>query len=364
MHVSSWRFVGREALAMYLQNAWYVAGWSSEFAGGPVGRVLLDEPIVFYRGQNGVLAALEDRCCHRAMPLSHGQVIGDGLRCEYHGLVFDAGGRCIDIPNQTAIPAEARIRAYPIEERDDLVWIWMGDPQRAARDEIVRYPYHGTWPYKCKSERLPCNYLLVSDNLLDQTHAAYVHKSTLASGIDKEARTEIEVKPTPDGVRFTRWMLNCIPPALYANAIQFKGRVDRWQEFEYVAPSCILQFTGALDVGLGAYEQGKRDGGFGLRIFYGITPETEHTCWFFWSTANGYRQNDPAATDELFQSIDDAFKEDDLVLEAQYATMRRLGDRPLVNINSDVARIHARRALERKIAAERGITRESVVTLP
>ena len=79
MHVSS-RFVGREALAMYLQNAWYVAGWSNEFTAGPVGRVLLDEPIVFYRGRNGVLAALEDRCCHRAMPLSHGEVIGEGLR--------------------------------------------------------------------------------------------------------------------------------------------------------------------------------------------------------------------------------------------------------------------------------------------
>ena len=138
-------------------------------------------------------------------------------------------------------------------------------------------------------------------------------------------------------------------------AVSFKGRVDRWQEFEYVAPSCILQFTGALDVGLGAYEQRKRDGGFGLRIFYGITPETEHTCWFFWSAANGYRQNEPEATDALFTAMDIAFREDDAVLEHQYATLRKLGDRSLVNINSDGARIHARLALERKIAAERGI---------
>jgi phenylpropionate dioxygenase-like ring-hydroxylating dioxygenase large terminal subunit len=354
----------RGTTPMYLRNAWYVAGWSNEFGAPPLARVFLDEPIVLFRGQSGALAALEDRCCHRAMPLSRGQVLGDEIRCDYHGLVFDAAGRCTEIPNQTAIPPEARVRSYPVAERDDLVWIWMGDPARARPDEIVPYPYHRTWPYKAKAERLPCNYLMVSDNLLDQTHAAYVHKSTLASGIDADARTEIEVKPTPDGVKFTRWMLNCIPPALYASAVAFKGRVDRWQEFEYVAPSCILQFTGALDVGCGAYERGNRDGGFGLRIFYGITPETEHTCWFFWSTANGYRQNEPAATDELFQSIDDAFKEDDLVLEAQYATLRKLGDRPLVNINSDVARVHARRALERKIAAERAIPREQVVTVP
>jgi phenylpropionate dioxygenase-like ring-hydroxylating dioxygenase large terminal subunit len=349
---------------MYLRNAWYVAGWSNEITTKPIARTFLDEPVVLYRGGDGSLNALEDRCCHRGMPLSLGEVVGNNIRCDYHGLVFDGAGRCVEIPNQTHIPAKAKVRSFAVAEQDDLVWIWMGEPELAKREEIVAYPFHKTWPYKCKSERLPCNYLMVSDNLLDQTHAAYVHKSTLASDADAYARAEMEIVPTPDGVKFTRWMLNCIPPGIYSKAVTFKGRVDRWQEFEYVAPSCILQFTGALDVGMGAYDQGKRDGGFGLRIFYGITPESEHTCWFFWSAANGYRQNEPDATEALFIAMDAAFREDDLVLEHQYATLRRLGDRPLVNINSDGARIHARLALERKIAAERGIAREEVVTAP
>ena len=72
---------------------------------------------------------------------------------------------------------------------------------------------------------------------------------------------------------------------------------------------------------MGAYDKGVRDGGFGLRIFYGITPETEETTWFFWSTANGHRQNDPEATEQLFRSIEEAFKEDDHVLEAQQQTL-------------------------------------------
>ncbi len=210
---------------------------------------------------------------------------------------------------------------------------------------------------------LKCNYLLASDNLLDQTHGAYVHKSTLAAAPDDYARAEMHTDPTPDGVKFTRWMLNSIPPGIYANAVKFEGRVDRWQEFEYVAPSCILQFTGALDIGKGAYDKGVRDGGFGLRIFYGITPETEDTTWFFWSAANGYRQNEPEATEKLFVMMENAFKEDEIVLEAQHSMLKKLGDRPLINIASDVARMHARLALERKIAAERGISREQVVTL-
>jgi phenylpropionate dioxygenase-like ring-hydroxylating dioxygenase large terminal subunit len=347
---------------MYLMNAWYVAGWSKEITGKPLARTILDEPIVMYRGANNRIAALEDRCCHRGMPLSKGEVFGDNIRCEYHGMLFDGAGRCVDIPGQTKIPLQAKVRSFPIEERNDLVWIWMGEPKNADPAQIVSYPWHDTWPYRAKSEILKCNYLLASDNLLDQTHAAYVHKSTLSSNPDAYGTAKMDTTPTPDGVKFIRWLLNCEPPNLYANAVKFKGRVDRWGEFEYVAPSCILQFTGAVDVGMGAYESGNRDGGFGLRMFYGITPETEDTTWFFWSTANGHRQDDPEATEQLFHSIEEAFIEDDHVLEAQQQTLRRLGDRRLINIASDVARMHARNALERKIAAERGIPREQVVT--
>lgn len=348
---------------MYLQNAWYVAGWGREITSKPLARTILDEPIVFYRGKDSQVVALEDRCCHRGMPLSRGEVFDNNIRCEYHGLLFAGDGRCVDIPGQEIIPQSARVRSFPVQERDDLIWIWMGEAGKADPSKIVRYPWHSSWPYQSKSEVLKCNYLLASDNLLDQTHGAYVHKSTLASEPDAYAKAKMDTEATPDGVKFTRWMLNCIPPGIYANAVKFEGRVDRWQEFEYVAPSCILQFTGALDVGKGAYDRGVRDGGFGLRIFYGITPETEDTTWFFWSAANGYRQNEPEATQQLFDSIEAAFKEDETVLEEQHRMLRRCADRSLINIASDGARKVARLAIERKIAEERGIPREQVVTM-
>ena len=348
---------------MYLLNAWCVAGWPYEIADKSLGRTYLNEPVVLYRGNDNRVVALEDRCCHRGMPLSHGEVFDCNIRSEYHGLLFDGSARCVDIPGQALISSNARVRSFPVEGRDDLVWIWMGDPAKAKADQITRYPWHGNWPYKSKSEGLKCNYLLASDNLLDQTHAAYVHKSTLASDSDAYARAEMQTTPTPDGVKFILWMLNCIPSGIYANAVKFKDRVDRWQEFEYVAPSCIPQFTGAVDVGMGAYENGVRDGGFGLRIFYGITPETDDTTWFFWCAANGYRQNEREATEQLFVSIEAAFKEDEVVLEAQHAMLRRLEDRSLININSEGARVHARLALNRKIAAEGDIPLEQVVTM-
>ena len=68
-----------------------MAGWIKDFpSGAPTPVTLLDEPLVFYRQTDGRLVALEDRCCHRLAPLSHGQVEGDDLRCMYHGLKFAA----------------------------------------------------------------------------------------------------------------------------------------------------------------------------------------------------------------------------------------------------------------------------------
>lgn len=345
---------------MFAYNAWYVAAWSSELTREPVGRTLLNEPIVLFRDAAGRAAALEDRCCHRGMALSRGTLVAGGLECGYHGLVFDGGGRCVHVPGQETIPASLVVRSFPVAERDAMVWIWMGDPAKADPATIVSYPWHGSWPHKTKTERLACNYLLISDNLLDQTHAAYVHKSTLSSNRQAYDSTEMTTTATPTGVTFTRWMLGCEPPPLYSAAVAFKGKVDRWQEFEYVAPSCILQFTGAIDVGQGARE-GKRDGGFGLRIFYGITPETEDTSWFLWSSANGHRQNEPGATEALFRSLEEAFKEDEDVLDLQQQRLKQLAGRPLVNIKSDGARMVARRAVGRLVGLEHGPEAERAI---
>lgn len=58
---------------MFARNTWYVAAWSDEVTGKPLGRRLLNEPVVLFRTATGVLAALFDRCCHRGLPLAHGR---------------------------------------------------------------------------------------------------------------------------------------------------------------------------------------------------------------------------------------------------------------------------------------------------
>ncbi len=118
---------------MYVKNAWYVAAWEHEIGDGkPYAMSVLGEPIVLYRTESGRIVALEDRCVHRLAPLSLGRCEGERLRCMYHGLLFDADGRCVEIPGQEMIPPKARVRSYPVETRAGWVWVWMGDPARVS----------------------------------------------------------------------------------------------------------------------------------------------------------------------------------------------------------------------------------------
>ena len=140
---------------MYLRNAWYVAGWSNEITAKPIARTFLDEPVALYRARDGSLVALEDRCCHRGMPLSLGEVIGNDIRCEYHGMVLTRAAAASRSRTRRSFRLTAKVRSFPIAERDDLVWIWMGDPDKADPEAIVAYPFHKTWPYKARASGCP-----------------------------------------------------------------------------------------------------------------------------------------------------------------------------------------------------------------
>jgi vanillate O-demethylase monooxygenase subunit len=87
-------------------------------------------------------------------------------------------------------------------------------------------------------------------------------------------------------------------------------------------------------------------------MYHGSTPETEGSCHYFWTGANGYRQNEPAATEQLYNELAATFQEDIAFLEAQYARVMADPGRPLVDIKHDSARVTMRRAVERMIREE------------
>src|SRR5438105_1520499 len=155
---------------MFLRNYWYVAASAPEIGRKPFRRIIMNEPVVFYRTEDGTPVALEDRCPHRRLPLSMGRLVeNDVLQCHYHGLRFDRTGACVRVPGQDMIPATARVKSYPVAERYKWLWIWMGDPALADPSKITDYHWLDDPDWGAKTDYLyaQCNWQLVNDNLLD-----------------------------------------------------------------------------------------------------------------------------------------------------------------------------------------------------
>jgi phenylpropionate dioxygenase-like ring-hydroxylating dioxygenase large terminal subunit len=206
-----------------------------------------------------------------------------------------------------------------------------------------------------------CSYTLVVDNLLDQTHIAYVHGKTIGGNAKGHAVADMNIEATPRGMYFMRWLKSApVPPAYLQAGIGFseQDKIDRWAEFEFVAPASVLQFTGGLPIDHDAPNTGARDGGWALRIMHNITPETETSCHYFWAACHGFKQDDPKVTQWMFEQIRDTFKEDEIILEAQQRRLLELPG-PLTATKHDAGRIAAERALQRLIKAEAVVDQES-----
>lgn len=335
----------------FLRNIWYVAGWAADLApGARVARTFLNRPVVLWRSEAGKVFALDDRCAHRAMALSSGPVVGEAIRCPYHGMEFGGDGRCTRIPAQDKIPDIARVRAYPLVERQGLLWIWMGDAERADPALIPDYPVHEDPKLAWRSSyfHVGGNWQLLVDNLMDLSHLPYIHAHTIGGDPELHFRTKTQSEKLPNGVRVMRHMPDSDPPPTYVAAAGFTGKVDRWQEIEF-EPVMIRIHTGACDPGTGAYE-GRREHGFSMFGFHGITPETETTTHYFWSMATNILTD--GIPDEVFEQTARTFAEDMEVLELQQARMLAMPDLPMIDIASDVGGRHTRQFIARCLARE------------
>ena len=238
----------------FLKNTWYVAAWSHEIAADTMlARTLIRVPLLFWRGGGGKVVALDDRCCHRAAPLSKGRREGDNIRCMYHGLLFDKTGKCVEIPSQDFIPPAAKVRSYPVVERFKWIWIWMGDADQADPSLIPDTHtlddagWRGTPGYL----HYAANYLLITDNLLDFSHLSYVHETTLG-GSAKYAGIRPKVTRNGRSVRVERWLIDDEPAPFLRNLKTWTGNVDRWNIYDVVLPGVLLMDSGSAPTGTGA----------------------------------------------------------------------------------------------------------------
>ena len=336
----------------FVRNAWYPAAWSHELGRALVPRTMLGEQVVLYRTEAGAPVALEDRCCHKFMPLSMGKLKGDTVECGYHGMTYAPSGACVRIPGQASIPAQARVRAFPAVDHLGMVWIWPGDAARADTAKLFQLPAYGApgWttnrgPYT----HIAANYQHLTDNLLDPMHVSFVHLSTLGS--PEMAEIPVETQQNGDAVTVIRWTPNQPPVPIIKALTRLDGNVDRWQYYNFYPPSISITDFGSGPVGMG-HGDADRDRAFRTYSCHFIAPETERSSHYFWMQVRNFAPGDEAVSRTMTDQLILAFNEDKAVLEAVQAADDANPGRASVRLGIDNGPQRSRRIVERMIRAE------------
>ncbi|OGA76342.1 MAG: hypothetical protein A3G81_01430 [Betaproteobacteria bacterium RIFCSPLOWO2_12_FULL_65_14] len=338
---------------MFVRNAWYVAAWDHEIGRDMLRRIILDEPVLLYRTVEGKPVALEDRCCHRQAPLSMGRLIGDAVKCPYHGLEFDSSGACVKIPSQERIPPSARIKSFPVIEKNHWIWVWLGDAAKADPGLIEDFHWMDDpgWGFGGNYLHVEANYLLLVENLLDTTHLPFLHPSTL--GTDAFAKSEFEVTREGDRIKAARWLMDQPPAPFHKQMGGFPDgmNVDRWQIAHFGPPSFVKLDVGSAPAGAGA-RQGDRSRGMNMWNLNAITPETEKTAHYFYAQAYNFKLDQRWISDLVRSQVTRAFLEDMAMIKAQQVNMD-LGPSPMVNLGQDKAWMAMRQIVARLVSEER-----------
>lgn len=158
-------------------HRWYVVARSGEVKARPVGVVLWDQPIVLFRDGGGKINALEDRCPHRQVKLSHGSAIADSLECVYHGWRFDRDGNCVFIPylqDNQKLP-DCQIKTYPVRESDGLIWLFPGEKEPEVEPMAIPEWEHLNYIATVSTIRVRSHYSFLVENLMDMYHG-HLHR--------------------------------------------------------------------------------------------------------------------------------------------------------------------------------------------
>jgi phenylpropionate dioxygenase-like ring-hydroxylating dioxygenase large terminal subunit len=239
----------------YLRRFWQPVAFARDLASAPLRVRILGEDLVVFRDRGGRVGVLHLHCAHRGTSLEYGIPVERGIRCCYHGWVYDVDGRCLETPGE---PAGSRFRervwqgAYPTHELAGLVFAYMGPPDR--RPSFPRYDSYDVPGYRLMPAAqftLPCNWLQVKDNSMDPVHTAFLH--ALSSGYQFTeafgAVPEIDWKLTEAGMVYLAmrrvgdlvWVRVCdfMPP----NVHQFTREIEDAAEVKPASRPVIIRWA-------------------------------------------------------------------------------------------------------------------------
>ncbi|GLT00578.1 oxidoreductase subunit alpha [Sphingobium jiangsuense] len=329
------------------RETWYVAAFSDEVSEKPFTRRIAGIDMVFFRDEAGQVVVLEDRCPHRAMPLSMGKVCGSRIECGYHGFMFDRDGNCTDIPSQQTIPRAMAVRSFPAAERWQWIWVWTGERDNADASLI---PDHhslgldrdGYGNIKFFVLEINGHLQLLHENLLDLTHITYLHPGLLDAGNAAAAgfRTEYE----GNVIRLIREM----PAGVAGKAFAHLFAID---EDTIITRELITEaHLPNLSVVRNIIRPADRPNEI-LREFispFAITPRDDENTYQFVAGSSSFSEffDTEERVREHVEGVKMIFEQDRLAIEAIQREYDRLGDQVQeVSVRADEAALRSRRVM-------------------
>lgn len=340
---------------MFLQNTWYPIAQSKEVRAVPLARQIAGQRLVMYRISDGSPVVLEDRCAHRAAPLSLGQVRGDTIQCGYHGIQYDRSGAATDVPCQAKFSPATRVRSYAAVERHNFIWAWIGEAEKATPETVPNLWWndHPQWRGDGDTLFLKCDYRLLVDNLLDLTHETYVHDKSAGHPII--VKTPCETTWTEDTVSVSRVMgpFEVPPPwkGWVEKGLNWYGEVYRYHTCNFMMPGIVAIETGAVRADCPVPNDNPKES-IRSMLINACIPADETSCWQMWVWPRNYAIDDHRLTADVVSSINKVFAEDVTMLEAQQRNISARPDARMIGIATDQGPLRAREILARAIRAQ------------
>lgn len=174
-----------------MRRYWHPVAATAQLLENPVRKIkILGEELVLFKDRKGGLGLVGPRCAHRLSHLEFAIPEENGLRCCYHGWLYDSGGHCLEQPLEppdSTLKHRIKIPAYPVQEMGGLVWAYLGPepvPLLPRWDLFVREDGFR----QIMASTLPCNWLQVMENRGDLGHVVYLHGRLFQYALERQGR--------------------------------------------------------------------------------------------------------------------------------------------------------------------------------
>lgn len=334
------------------RNGWYVAAFLHEVNRSLLSRWILNEPVVLYRTQDGVPVALDGRCPHRHFPLAKSCLKGDEIECGYHGITFGPDGHCTRVPSQSHVPKTYKVKKYAVAEHGMWLFIWPGDPDEADPSLLPDLASMGWEESRFRFEpfyslEVSGRYQLLNDNLLDLTHLAFLHGSSI--GVEGNASAPEEREETDLVLKSRRFMTNVPIMPAQQGMFGYDGPVDRLAGMDFHLPG----FHAGIDEMSIPLDHPTR-GGEKLtehRVFHAVTPAKLNSCNYYFGMGGVMTDEEFARTKEFLVPV---IEEDAMATREIEEMLSSLGYYPdELMLKSDVGAVQGRRKLQAMMDRER-----------